>query len=158
MEQTLHQLGELLLAAIPTVVLLLVLFGLYRVLVAGPLGRILEQRYARTEGALQQAKTDIAAAESRTAEYVQRIREARAAMFKAMESRHQLAVQARATAAAQARAASDARIKQAKQEIEQEMVAARDGLQKESERLATEIIHAILNVGAAGHAPAEGGR
>ena len=158
MEQTLHQLGELLLAAIPTVVLLLVLFGLYRVLVAGPLGRILEERYARTEGAQHQARSDIEAAEARTAEYVQRIREARAAMFKAMESRHQLAIQARAAAAAQARAAADARIKQAKQEIEQEMVAARDGLQEESERLATEIIHAILNVGAAGHAPAGGGR
>ena len=57
MEQTLHQLGELLLAAIPTVVLLLVLFGLYRVLVAGPLGRILEERYARTEGAQRVAFT-----------------------------------------------------------------------------------------------------
>src|SRR5258706_2912557 len=107
MEHTLQQLGELLLGAIPTVVLLLVLFGMYRVLVAGPLERVLQERYARTEGAVEQAKRDIGASEARTAEYEQRIREARTAIFTAMERRRQQSVEARSAAAAQARAASE---------------------------------------------------
>ena len=53
MEQTFQQLGQLLLGAIPTAVLLLALFASYRVLVAAPLGRALDERYARTEGAVE---------------------------------------------------------------------------------------------------------
>jgi F-type H+-transporting ATPase subunit b len=149
MEHTLQQLGELLLGAIPTVVLLLVLFGMYRVLIGGPLERVLHERYARTEGALEQAKRDIGASETRTAEYEQRIREARTAIFSAMERRRQQAVEARGAAAAQARAASEIKIKQARQEIEKETVVAKAGLQQESERLAGDIIHAVLSQGTA---------
>src|SRR5258706_7806576 len=128
MEHTLQQLGELLLGAIPTVVLLLVLFGTYRVLVAGPLERVLQERYSRTEGALEQAKRDIAASEARTAEYEQRIREARTAIFTAMERRRQQALEARAAAAAQARGAADGKGKQARMEIEKETGVAKRGL------------------------------
>lgn len=145
MEQTLQQLGQLLLGAIPTVVLLVILYGVYRVLVAGPLEKALEERYAKTEGAFEQAKQDIAAADARTTEYEERIREARMRVFKAMEARRQKAVQARGAVAAEARLVADARVKQEKAQIEKEMVTARAGLQQESERLANEIITAILS-------------
>jgi F-type H+-transporting ATPase subunit b len=157
MEQTLQQLGELLLRAIPTVVLLLMLFGIYRVLLGRPLERVLQQRYDRTEGALDQAKRDIGAAEARTAEYEQRIREARTAIFAAMERMRQQAIEARSNTAAQARSAADAKIKQAKQEIAKEMEAAKGRLQQESDRLAGEIIQAVLSQGAAS-SPAGGAR
>ena len=149
MEHTLQQLGELLLGAIPTVVLLLMLFGAYRVLLGGPLERVLKERYSRTEGALEQSKRDIAASEARTAEYEQRLREARTAIFTAMERRRQQALEARGAAAAQARAAADGKVKQARTEIEKETEIAKNGLQQEAERLAGEIIRAVLAQGAA---------
>lgn len=137
-------------------VLLLVLFASYRALVAGPLERALEERYARTDGAFEQAKNDISAAEARSLEYEQAIRDARVSIFKALEGRRQQALQARAAAAAEARKAATARVHQEKAQIEQQMAAARSGLQQESERLANEIIQVILSQGT-GSRPTAGG-
>jgi len=128
-------------------VLLLVLFAAYRVLVAAPLERALEERYARTDGAFEQAKSDIASAEARSLEYEKAIRDARIAIFKGLEGRRQQALQVRAATAAEARKAATARVQQEKAEIERQMAAARGGLQQESERLATEIIQAVLHPG-----------
>ena len=95
MEQTLRQLGDLLLGAIPTVVLLLALYGLYHVLLHKPLEAVLAERRKRTQGAVEQARADIAMAASRTTEYENRLREARLAVFKALDSRRKQAVDAR---------------------------------------------------------------
>lgn len=139
-------------------VLLLTLFVAYRSLVAGPLDRVLEERYARTDGAFEQAKTDVNAAEARSVEYEQAIRAARASIFKSLEAKRQEALQARAAAAAEARKAASARVQQEKVQIEQQMVTVRAGLQQESERLANEIIQAILRPGAASPPTAGGQR
>src|SRR5580658_8782406 len=98
MDQTLRQLGELLLGAVPTVILLALLYALYTVIVHKPLARVLAERRSRTEGAVEKSRADIAAAEARTAEYEQRLREARATVFRAQEARRQAALLARAHA------------------------------------------------------------
>src|SRR5205085_4577471 len=147
MAETLRQLGELLLGAVPTVVILLTLFACYNGLVARPLTRALAERFAKTEGAIAQAKQDIAAAEARTQEYEKRIREARGGIFKSLEQRRQQALNTRAAAAAAARSAAEAQVKQARQQLEQEMAAARAGLQNESERLAAAVIQTVLHPG-----------
>ena len=49
MDETLRQLGELLLRSIPTIVFFLVLFAAYRLLVHNPLEHVLKERHARTE-------------------------------------------------------------------------------------------------------------
>ena len=69
MDQTLKQLGELLLGSIPTIVFLVLLYFFYRVLVHTPLSKVLAERHSLTEGAVQRARADIAAAEAKTAEY-----------------------------------------------------------------------------------------
>ena len=138
-------------------VLLLSLFAAYRVLVAGPLDRALEERYARTEGAFEQAKSDVNAAESRSLEYEKTIREARASIFKALEARRQQALQARAAAAAEARKAATAGVQREKEQIAQQVEVAQKGLAQESERLANEIIRTILS-GAGAPRPAAGGQ
>ncbi len=86
MDQTLRQVGELLLGSIPTIILLLLLYGIYVVLVHRPLGKVLAERRSKTEGAVEKARADIASAEARTAEYEQRLREARAVIFKSQEA------------------------------------------------------------------------
>jgi F-type H+-transporting ATPase subunit b len=156
MDLILKQVGELLLGAVPTIVILLSLYAIYSVVLHKPLMRVLEERRERTEGAVVKARADIAAAETRTQEYEQRLREARLAIFKAQESRRHLAQQARAEAVLQARTRAQEQVREARAAIEQDMVAARGGLQAEAERLATEIIRTILRP--ANVAPAAGGQ
>jgi F-type H+-transporting ATPase subunit b len=156
MDPLLRQVGELLLGAVPTAVLLLLLYAIYTALVGKPLKQALEQRRERTEGAVLKARADIAAAEAKTQEYEQRLREARLAIFKAQEARRRLAQKARAAAVAQARERAQQQIREARSAIEQDMIAARQSLQGESEHLASEIIRTILKP--AGVAPALGGQ
>ena len=74
---TLKQVGELLLGAIPTIVILLLLYAIYNLLVRRPLMRILDERRERTEGVVLKARADVAAAEAKTQDYEERLREAR---------------------------------------------------------------------------------
>jgi len=152
MDETLRQLGELLLGSIPTIILFLVLFGAYRSLVHRRLRQVLSEREARTEGALDRARADIAAAEARTAEYEKKLREARIGIFKVQEERRQKAIQSRAAAVAEARKQAGQQIAAAKAVLAQDAVQAKAGLQAEAERLASEIVESILRqVGAAQH-------
>jgi F-type H+-transporting ATPase subunit b len=155
MDNTLRQVGELLLGSVPTIILLLLLYAIYQFLVRKPLNRVLIERRERTEGAIAKAKADVAAAEARTREYEQKLREARVAVFKAQEARRQQAQLLRAQAIAEARTRAQQQIAQARQAIEQDVAAARSGLQAEVERLASEIIRTILKP--AGAVPAVGG-
>ena len=156
MDTTLRQVGELLLGAIPTIVILLLLYAIYNLLVRKPLMRILDQRREHTEGAVLRARADVAAAEAKTQNYEERLREARLVIYKAQEARRQQAQQARADALAEARAGAQQQIRQARAAIEQDMAAARSGLQAEVARLASEIIRTILRP--AGASPAIGGQ
>jgi len=155
MDTTLQQAGQLLLDAIPTVVLLLVLYAIYQNLVRKPLQKVLRERSDRTEGAVQKARAAVAAADARTQEYEQKLRDARLTIYKAQEARRQQAQQLRAQALAEARTRAQEQIRQARQGIEQDMAAARTGLQGEVEQLANEIIRTILKP--AGSAPMTGG-
>src|ERR1700681_707624 len=116
MDETLRQLGELLLGSVPTVILLALLYPLYTAIVHKPLRRVLEERRSKTEGAVEKSRADIAAAEARTSEYEQRLREARATVFRAQEARRQAAIQARANALAEARKKAQAQVQAAKQD------------------------------------------
>lgn len=138
------QVGELLLSSIPTMICLLVVWGAYRLLVHGRLQQILAERHARTEGAIQQAQAAISEAERRTAEYEQRLREARAQVYATQESYRNKMMEQRTAALAEARKQSDEMIKSARAAIEQDMVAAKAGLQKQVEILADQIIRSIL--------------
>lgn len=144
MEQTLRQLGGLLLGSVPTAIFLLVLYGLYRVLVHQPLTRVLAERRSKTEGAIEMARAAIASADARSADYDRQVREARLAMFRALESRRQQALQKRESVLAQVRARAQAEIEQARAAIDEEKKAAQAALGAEAESLAAEIIRVVL--------------
>ena len=150
MDQTLHQLGELLLGAVPTVILLALLYVLYSAIVHKPLQRVLQQRREKTEGAVERSRADIAGAEARTAEYEQRLREARATVFRAQEARRQTALEARAEAANAARNKAQAQVAAAKKNIEADRTAAQAGLESEAASLAREIVRRVLEPAGAG--------
>jgi F-type H+-transporting ATPase subunit b len=155
MDETLRQIGELLLGSIPTIIFFLLLFGLYVVIVHKPLAKILAERHARTQGAIEKAKAEIATAEARTAEYEKRLRDARLALFKAQEARRARAAQARAEAVAEARKQAQAQIEQARAMIDADKKVAMSSLDAEVGRLAAEIIHTVLQP-ALGSTPAGG--
>jgi len=158
MEQTIRQLGELLLGAIPTMVLLLVLYGLYHVILHKPLEAVLAERRKRTQGAVEQARADIAVATERTKDYESRLRDARLAIFKVLDNRRKQATEARTAAVAQARERAQQQIAEAKAEVERESATARATLETESERIASQIIGTILQAAGSGPAEAVGGQ
>jgi F-type H+-transporting ATPase subunit b len=144
MDETLRQLGELLLGSIPTVILLTLLYVLFTAIVHRPLRRVLADRRSKTEGAVEKSRADIAAAEARTAEYEQRLREARATVFRAQEARRQAALQTRASAVAEARGKAQVQVQAAKRDIEKDREAAQAALQGEASSLAQEIVRRVL--------------
>jgi len=155
MDETLRQIGELLLGSIPTIIFFVLLFGFYVVIVHKPPAKVLAQRRARTQGAIEKARADIATAEARTADYEKRLREARLALFKAQEARRARAAQARAEGVAEARKQAQARIEQARATIDADKKIAMSSLDAEVGRLAAEIIRTVLEP-ALGSAPAGG--
>jgi F-type H+-transporting ATPase subunit b len=147
--------GELLLSAVPTIVLFLLLFVAYLKLVHNPLLKVLAERHAKTAGAVAKAQADVAAAEARTAEYEQKLREARATVYKTMEARRKALLDARAAAITEAKARAGEQVKAARAEIEKEAATAKTSLQAQVEALAQEVIRAVSST-RAGQAPAAG--
>jgi F-type H+-transporting ATPase subunit b len=150
MDETLRQLGELLLGSVPTVILMALLYALYTFIVHHPLRRVLEERRAKTEGAVEKSRADVAAAEARTSEYEQRLREARATVFRAQEARRKAALDARNAAMAEARAKAQGQVQAAKAGIEKDREAAQEGLQSQTQSLANEIMQRVLEPAGAG--------
>jgi len=144
MDQTLRQLGELLLGAVPTVILLATLYILYTFLVHRPLTAVLAERRRRTQGAMEKARADIASVEARTADYEQRLREARQKIFKNQEARRQQSTQSRTQAVGQARTRAQEQVKQARAAMEEDKQQAMSKLQTDAARLATDIVRAVL--------------
>jgi len=144
MDQTLRQLGELLLGAVPTVILLALLSIFYNFVVHRPLTAGLAERRNRTLGAMEKARADIAAAEGRTADYEQRLREARQKIFKNQEARRQQANQSRSQAVNEARTRALEQVEQARAGIEDDKQQAMSKLQTDAARLATEIVRTVL--------------
>jgi F-type H+-transporting ATPase subunit b len=113
MDEILHQLGGLVLGAVPTMILFVILVVAYGALVRRPLERILAERSARTTGAMEQARASISAAEAKTADYEDRLRRAKADLYAAREQRlkqwagerDQMLAEARATTAGKVDAA-----------------------------------------------------
>jgi F-type H+-transporting ATPase subunit b len=124
MDQTLRQLGELLLGAVPTVIVLVALYILYTFLVHHPLTAVLAER--------------------RNSEYEQRLRDARQKIFKNQEARHQQASHSRTQAANEARSRAQQQVKEAREAIEQDKQQAMSRLQSDAASLATDIVRTVL--------------
>jgi F-type H+-transporting ATPase subunit b len=130
--------------------MLAVLYALYTVIVHKPLQRVLAERRSKTEGAVENSRADIAAAEARTTEYEQKLREARAAVFKAQEARRQAVMQARTNAVNESRTKAQAQVQAAKKDIESDRAAAEKALQADALALAQEIVRRVLQPAGAG--------
>ena len=144
MNETLHQLGGLLLGSVPTIFLFLLLVILYRFLVYGPLTRVLNERRERTEGAIEQANAATAAAAAKTQEYEAQLRAARSKIFQARQQKLELWNSERDRAIAEAHEAAQRQIQEAKLALQAQTTAARRALEGSIDELASEILRAIL--------------
>jgi F-type H+-transporting ATPase subunit b len=150
MDEILKQVGTLLLGAIPTVLLFIVLVLAYQFLIQGPLTKTLNERRARTEGAIEDAHKAIAKAEARAAEYANKLRHARADIFKLREQRIKQWNSDRDAALEGARRAAGQKVSQAKAELEAEAESARQDIQVSSGDLANRVVRAVLPVAVGG--------
>jgi F-type H+-transporting ATPase subunit b len=144
MNETLHQLGGLLLGSIPTIFLFFLIVLLYQFLVYRPLTRVLNERRERTEGAIEQAHAAIAAAAAKTQEYEAQLRAARARIFQARQKKQEEWNQARDRAVAEAHGAAQRQIEEAKAALQAQSNAARQTIEASIDDLAGEILRAIL--------------
>jgi F-type H+-transporting ATPase subunit b len=144
MDEILDQLGALLLGSVPTIFLFLLIVILYRFLVYGPLTRVLDERRARTEGAIEQANAATAAAAAKTQEYEARLRAARSRIFQARQQKLQQWNRERDTAVAQAHEAAQRQVEEAKSALQAQTKAAHRTIEDSIGELANEILQAIL--------------
>ncbi len=160
MDEILRQLVPLLIGSVPTMLIFLFLMFAYRVLLHGPLLKVLAERRQRTEGAVEKANAAIAAADAKAQEYEARLRSARGEIFRVREERVKGWNAERDSALTTARQAARNRIQDAKNALEAQAVTSRQDIERSTEQLAAEILTAILPAGLppAGVAAAEGSR
>ena len=144
MDETLHQLEGLLLGSVPTIFLFLFLVILYRLLVYGPLTRVLSERRERTEGAIEQANAAMAAAAAKTQEYEAQLRAARSRIFQARQMKLQQWARERDSAVAEAHAAAQRQVEEAKSALQAQTNTAHRTIEGSIDELAGEILAAIL--------------
>ena len=147
MDEILRQLGGLVLGSVPTMILFILLVAAYGFLVRRPLQRVLAERRSRTSGAVEQAKGAIAAAEAETAAYEEKLRKAKAEIFAARERKLKQLNAERDAVIEQVRQQAQDRILGAKQGIEKSVVEARKQIEVSSSELGSRILAAVLPAG-----------
>jgi F0F1-type ATP synthase membrane subunit b/b' len=144
MDQTLHDLGGIVLTGLPTFVLLLILAGFVKLLYLKPLEKVLAERFRLTEGARQAAEDSLKNADTKIAEYQEALNRARGEIYQEQALFLQNLQAEQAEHARLARLESEARVAAIKLSIAQEAEAARESLDLQSETLAGQIADAIL--------------
>jgi F-type H+-transporting ATPase subunit b len=150
MDAILRQIGELLISSIPTIICVLIVWTAYRFIVHGKLQQVLAERHALTEGAIERAQQEIAVAEKRTAEYEQRVREARSQIYKKQQANRQRVMDERNAALAESRKNAGELVKKARAALETDTVGAKAALEQQANVLADQVIATVLKPAAAG--------
>jgi F-type H+-transporting ATPase subunit b len=149
MDEILRSLGDLLLQAIPTFLLVVFLVFYLKAVFFGPLEKTLKQRYEATEGAQKAANEALARADAKTAEYEQALRAVRAEVYQKQEQLYQSLHDKETAALDEARKRADAQVREAKEQIAAEVRTAKAGLEAQSDMLAQQIADSLLRRSAA---------
>jgi F-type H+-transporting ATPase subunit b len=146
MQEIVHQLGELFLQAVPTVLILVAFYGVLRTLFFKPLLRVMAEREARTAGARKAADAAQAAAAEKIKQYQEALRQARAKVYAEQETTRKKLLDDRAALLKEARATAAVEIAKAKQRIGNEFDAARRDIERNLAQLSAEIARRVLQV------------
>ena len=144
MEETLRQLGGILLRAVPTFILIVLLHFYLKFIFFKPLQQMLRQRYEATEGARKLAEQSLAKASEKAAEYEAALRAARAEIYKEMEQLRRQLQEDRAAGVQEARVRAEAAVAKAKAALALDVDDLRKKLEAESDELADRIAAKVL--------------
>lgn len=149
MDATLRALGEILLNAVPTFLLVVVLHFYLKKVFFQPLERMLRQRFEATEGARKLAEESLARAAARTSEYEAAIRAARSEIYQAQERFYKELQESQSAQIVAAHQSAEEHMNQAKAELAREVETGRASLAQASEKLAAEIADRMVQGSAA---------
>lgn len=144
MDKILHQLGELLLTALPTVALVALLTIYLKYVFFQPLDKVLKQRYEATEGARKLAEQSLQHATAKADEYEAKLRAARAEIYQSQEQAYKEMQELAAAQLAEARAKADQAVAEARTQLMADVEAAKASLAQNSDALANEIADSLL--------------
>lgn len=144
MERILDLLGPLFLGALPTVILVFLLFFFLRWAFWRPFERVLAQRQAATEGARRDAEGILRTADDKLRRYEEALRQARAEIYREQEASRHAALDERNRILQENRRQANERLRQAKLEIARDVEDAKTSLEAESQRLAEQIARTLL--------------
>lgn len=130
--------------AIPTMCFLVFLYYYFKLMLFGPLEKVLKQREELTEGARKSAEASLAAAERKQQDYEAKFNQARAEVYRGQEETRRKWLDDQATALAAARSEAEAQVRTAKQQIAADGGTARESLASSSGVLADEIASVML--------------
>jgi len=144
MDETLRQLGGILLRAVPTFILVVLLHFYLKFIFFKPLERVLRERYEATEGARKLAEASLAKASEKAAEYESALRAARSETYKELEQLRRKLQEERISSVHGARSQAESVIAEAKTALRAEVEGLKKGLEAESAALADRIAAKIL--------------
>lgn len=139
-----HQLGELFLGALPTVVLILIFYFILKSLFFKPLLAVMAEREARSIGAQQAAEAAQAAAAEKVKQYQNALRQARGRIYAEQEAARKKLLDERAALVKEARGHATAEVASAKERVAAELAAARRDMEPGIAQLASEIATRVL--------------
>ena len=139
-----HQLGELFLGAVPTVLLILIFYFILKSLFFRPLLAVMAEREARSIGAQKAAEAAQSAAAEKIKQYQDALKQARAQLYAEQEAARKKLLDERAVVLKDARAKSSAEVASAKDRVASELAAARRDLEAEIPQFAAEIASRVL--------------
>jgi F-type H+-transporting ATPase subunit b len=139
-----HQLGELFLGAVPTVLLILIFYFILRSLFFKPLLAVMAERDARSIGAQKAAEAAQLASAEKLKQYQDALKQARAQLYAEQEAARKKLLDERAAVLKDARAKSSAEVSAAKERVAAEFAAARRDLDTGISQLAAEIASRVL--------------
>jgi F-type H+-transporting ATPase subunit b len=143
--EILHQLGELFLEAVPTIIVVLLLYAFLRWAFFGPIQKAMAERSARIEGARAEAASVEAEAKQELDAYHEALRKARAQIYGEQEAARQAALDERAKLLKAMRSRSQEDVAAAKKKIAADFAAARAEIERQTPTLADQIARAILD-------------
>jgi len=139
-----HQLAELFLEALPTIVIVLLFYFFLRWAFFQPIQKTLAERSARIEGARAEAAAVEASAQQELDTYNEALRKARAQIYAEQEAARQAALDDRAKLLKAVRARAQEEVETAKKRMAADLAAARGELDKQTPALARQIASRIL--------------
>ena len=146
MQEIVHQLGELFLQAVPTVLILLVFYFILRILFFKPLLAVMAEREARTAGARKAAETAQGAAAEKIKQYQEALQHARAKVYGEQEAARKKLLDERGALLKVARGKAAAEVATAKERVATELGAARREIESTIAQLSAEIARRVLQI------------